>query len=318
MQDPVRALVYIIFLTTIVTIFGRLWVELGGISPKSAAKNLLDADVQVPGFRRSQGSVQTLLNKYIPSVTIAGGIIIGLLAAISDVLSVFGTGIGILLMVDILVNYYNLLIREQVDTHMPKLGHYLEEPRRITIVVGIPGVGKTTVITKTKDILLQSGYNTTVIVYGSVMLSEAKKMGIGDRDQIRKLSVSGQQNLQNLGADYICSVKEELVIVDTHLFIRTSSGFFPGIPQNVIQKLKPRNLILITATPEEILARRAKDESRNRDMVSIEEIKKELGLAISMISTISILSGSAFEIVDNHQGSSEDTASFIARILTKD
>ena len=194
----------------------------------------------------------------------------------------------------------------------------MEEPKRITIVVGIPGVGKTTVITKTKDILLQSGYNTTVVVFGSVMLSEAKKMGIGDRDQIRKLSLAGQQNLQNLAADYICSVKEDLVIVDTHLFIRTSSGFFPGIPQNVVQKLKPRNLILITATPEEILARRAKDESRNRDMVSIEEIKKELGLANSMISTISILSGSAFEIVDNHQGSSEDTASFIARILTKD
>lgn len=194
----------------------------------------------------------------------------------------------------------------------------MEEPKRITIVVGIPGVGKTTVITKTKDILLQSGYNTTVVVFGSVMLSEAKKMGIGDRDQIRKLSLAGQQNLQNLAADYICSVKEDLVIVDTHLFIRTSSGFFPGIPQNVIQKLKPRNLILITATPEEILARRAKDESRNRDMVSIEEIKKELGLSISMISTISILSGSAFEIVDNHQGASEDTARFIARILTKD
>jgi adenylate kinase len=194
----------------------------------------------------------------------------------------------------------------------------LAEPKRITIVVGIPGVGKTTVITKTKDKLLLSGYKATVVVFGSVMLSEAKKMGIGDRDQIRKLSLSGQQNLQNLAADYICSVKEDLVIVDTHLFIRTPSGFFPGIPQNVIQKLKPRNLILITATPEEILARRAKDESRNRDMVSIEEIKKELGLAISMISTISILSGSAFEIVDNHQGSSEDTASFIARILTKD
>jgi adenylate kinase len=194
----------------------------------------------------------------------------------------------------------------------------LEDPKRITIVVGIPGVGKTTVITKTKDILLQSGYNITVVVFGTIMLSEAKKMGVGDRDQIRKLSLSGQQNLQNLAADYICSVKEDLVIVDTHLFIRTSSGFLPGIPQNVIQKLKPRNLILITAAPEEILARRAKDESRNRDMVSIEEIKKELGLAISMISTISILSGSAFEIVDNHQGSSEDTASFIAKILTKD
>jgi preprotein translocase subunit SecY len=62
-----------------------------------------------------------LLNRYIPSVTIIGGIIIGLLAGVSNVFSVFGTGIGLLLMVDILVNYYNLLVREQVDVHMPKL-----------------------------------------------------------------------------------------------------------------------------------------------------------------------------------------------------
>lgn len=120
-QDPVRAFVNIIFVTAIVTVFGRLWVELGGLSSKSAAKNLLDADVQIPGFRRSQSSVQNVLDKYIPSVTIIGGVAIGALASISDVLGLFGGGIGLLLMVDILVNYYNLLIREKVDTHMPKL-----------------------------------------------------------------------------------------------------------------------------------------------------------------------------------------------------
>jgi preprotein translocase SecY subunit len=125
LEDPVRTVVYIIFMTGIITVFGRLWVELGGLSAKAAAKNLLDADVQVPGFRRTQSSVQSLLNKYIPAVTIAGGIIIGLLASVSNVLNVFGTGIGILLMVDILVNYYNLLIREQVDIHMPKLAALL-------------------------------------------------------------------------------------------------------------------------------------------------------------------------------------------------
>jgi protein transport protein SEC61 subunit alpha len=120
-QDPIRAVVNIILITAIVTVFGRLWVELGGLSSKAAAKNLLDADVQIPGFRRSQNSVQTVLDKYIPSVTIIGGIAIGLLASVSDVLGLFGGGIGLLLMVDILVNYYNLLIREKVDTTMPKL-----------------------------------------------------------------------------------------------------------------------------------------------------------------------------------------------------
>ena len=109
----------------IVIIFGRLWVELGGLSPKNAAKNLLDADVQIPGFRRSNKPIESLLNKYISSVTIIGSTILGALAGISDVLGVFGTGIGLLLLVDILINYYNQLVKEQVEIVMPKLGALL-------------------------------------------------------------------------------------------------------------------------------------------------------------------------------------------------
>ena len=123
--DPGRAVGYVLFMIGIVVVFGRLWVELGGLSPKSAAQNLLDADVQVPGFRRSNKPIESLLNKYIPSVTIIGSMILGLLAGVSDVLGVFGTGIGILLMVDILINYYTQLVREQVEVVMPRLGALL-------------------------------------------------------------------------------------------------------------------------------------------------------------------------------------------------
>lgn len=119
--DPLRAFVYVIFMTGIVTVFSRLWVELGGLSAKTAARNLLDADVQVPGFRRAEGSVEALLSRYIPSLTLLSGLIIGLLAGISDVLNVFGSGIGVLLMVNIMVSYYQTLVKEQVDTHMPNL-----------------------------------------------------------------------------------------------------------------------------------------------------------------------------------------------------
>lgn len=123
--DPLRAVAYVFFMIGIVVVFGKLWVELGGLSPKSAAKNLLDADVQIPGFRRSNQPIEVLLNKYIPSVTLIGSMILGALAGISDVLGVFGTGIGILLMVDILINYYNQLVREQVEIVMPRLGALL-------------------------------------------------------------------------------------------------------------------------------------------------------------------------------------------------
>ena len=124
-QDPIRAVGYVIFMIGIVIVFGRLWVELGGLSPKKAAQNLLDADVQVPGFRRSNKPIETLLNRYIPSVTIIGSAILGLIAGVSDVLGVFGTGIGILLSVDILINYYNQLVKEQVEVVMPRLGALL-------------------------------------------------------------------------------------------------------------------------------------------------------------------------------------------------
>jgi preprotein translocase subunit SecY len=123
--DPMRAVGYVIFMIAIVVVFGKLWVELGGLSPKSAAKNLLDADVQVPGFRRSNQPIEVLLNRYIPSVTLLGSGILGLLAGVSDVLGVFGSGIGILLMVDILINYYNQLVKEQVEVVMPRLGALL-------------------------------------------------------------------------------------------------------------------------------------------------------------------------------------------------
>ena len=123
--DPTRAVGYVLFMIGIVVVFGKLWVELGGLSPKSAAQNLLDADVQVPGFRRSNKPIEALLNKYIPSVTIVGSMILGLLAGVSDVLGVFGTGIGVLLMVDILINYYTQLVREQVEVVMPRLGALL-------------------------------------------------------------------------------------------------------------------------------------------------------------------------------------------------
>jgi len=120
--DPLRAVGYVIFMIGIVIVFGKLWVELGGLSPKKAAQNLLDADVQVPGFRRSNKPIESLLNRYIPSVTIIGSAILGLIAGVSDVLGVFGTGIGLLLTVDILINYYNQLVKEQVEVVMPRLG----------------------------------------------------------------------------------------------------------------------------------------------------------------------------------------------------
>ncbi|MGA2665693.1 MAG: preprotein translocase subunit SecY [Nitrososphaerales archaeon] len=123
--DPLRALVFVAFLTCFALIFARIWVEIGGLSSRAVAKNLMNADVQVPGFRRSGLSLEQVLNRYIPPITIIGGLIIGLVASISDCFGVFGTGIGLLLMVDIILQYYQMLVKEQLEEFSPRLAGVL-------------------------------------------------------------------------------------------------------------------------------------------------------------------------------------------------
>jgi len=123
--DPVRAAVFVAFLTTFAVLFARIWVEIGGLSSRAVAKNLMNADVQVPGFRRSGLSLEQVLNRYIPPITIIGGLIIGMVASVSDLFGVFGTGIGLLLMVDIILQYYQMLVKEQLEEFSPRLAGVL-------------------------------------------------------------------------------------------------------------------------------------------------------------------------------------------------
>jgi len=119
--DPVHSVIYLLYLVGMAVLFARLWVEIGGLNPKAVAKNLMDADVQVPGFRRTGLSIEQVLSRYIPTLTIIGGILIGLIAGVSDLFGVFGSGIGILLMVDIILQYYQMLLKEQVEEISPAL-----------------------------------------------------------------------------------------------------------------------------------------------------------------------------------------------------
>jgi preprotein translocase SecY subunit len=123
--DYIRAITYVLFAVAFSVMFAKIWVEIGGLSPKAAAKNLIGADVMIPGFRRSGASVEAILAKYIPVITIIGGIFIGLLASLTSLFGVFGTGVGLLLMVDIIIQYYQMLVKEQLESMMPRLGAVL-------------------------------------------------------------------------------------------------------------------------------------------------------------------------------------------------
>ena len=140
------------------------------------------------------------------------------------------------------------------------------------IIVGIPGVGKTSLVTTIVEKLSESGIAVSVHSYGTLMLDEAKNIGVQDRDELRKLPVEKQKQLQKNTAEKISKLTDDIVFVDTHAFISTNEGFYPGLPNHVIQIIQPTHFIAISARPEEIYNRRMKDETRNRDKVSIESI----------------------------------------------
>ncbi|MEE9535634.1 MAG: adenylate kinase [Nitrosopumilaceae archaeon] len=184
---------------------------------------------------------------------------------------------------------------------------YLAESKKV-IVVGIPGVGKTTLVSKIVELLKSKQKSVSVHSFGTVMFEEAQKNGIKDRDELRKLTMEQQKNLQKIAAEKLSRLGDDLVIIDTHAFISTNAGFYPGLPNHVLQIIKPSNFISVSARPEEIYNRRMKDTTRNRDQVSLESIKKELSVQEAMLSSCSVLSGSPMKTILNAEGKVDEAA----------
>ena len=190
----------------------------------------------------------------------------------------------------------------------------LAESKKV-VVVGIPGVGKTTVVSKVVEKLNALNKSVSVHSFGTVMFEEAKKNGLKDRDDLRKLTVEEQKNLQKKAAEKIAEHQENIVIIDTHAFISTKEGYYPGLPHYVIQILKPTHFIAVSAKPAEIYNRRTNDDTRDRDIISIGSIKEELDVQDAMLSSCSVLSGSPMKVVLNTEGKVEEAADSIINAI---
>jgi len=125
--DPLHALGYLGLLVALCAGFSLTWMAVGGMGPRDVAKQLIGSGVQIPGFRRTPRTIEDVLKRYIPTVTVLGGIIVGVVAGIADFFNVFGSGTGILLTVGILYQYYQLIARERVSEMYPALRRFLGE-----------------------------------------------------------------------------------------------------------------------------------------------------------------------------------------------
>jgi adenylate kinase len=183
------------------------------------------------------------------------------------------------------------------------------------IIVGIPGVGKSSVISLAIEQLKQKGKKATIAVFGTVMLEEAHKMGVKNRDELRKMSLGKQRDLQEQAAKRISEIEDSIVIIDTHLFIKTIEGYYPGLPMHLLDIIKPTHFVMILAEAGEIVNRRNSDKSRDRDIVAVEDIQDELDILRVMIASSSILTGSPFIAIVNNDNEIEQAVSSMVKVL---
>ena len=97
-------------------LFAKFWVDTTNLGPESVANQIQRSGMQIPGFRRDPRVLKRVLERYIPTITILSGAMVGGLAAFADMVGTTGnaSGTGVLLCVGILIHFYEALGREQM------------------------------------------------------------------------------------------------------------------------------------------------------------------------------------------------------------
>ncbi|CAA3007621.1 transport Sec61 subunit alpha-like [Olea europaea subsp. europaea] len=110
---PFHGLFYIVFMLSACALFSKTWIEVSGSSARDVAKQLKEQQMVMPGHRES--NLQKELNRYIPTAAAFGGMCIGALTVLADLMGAIGSGTGILLAVTIIYQYFETFEKEKAS-----------------------------------------------------------------------------------------------------------------------------------------------------------------------------------------------------------
>ena len=102
-------------------LFAIFWVKTAGLDSKHVARQIQNSGMQIPGYRRNTAVLERYLERYIPRVTVIGGVFIGLLSVVANMLGIIGFvgGTGLLLTVSIIYRLYEQIANEQMMEMYP-------------------------------------------------------------------------------------------------------------------------------------------------------------------------------------------------------
>lgn len=113
-----QAISHLIFYMVFATIFSIFWVKTTGMDAAAQAKKIGSSGLQLPGFRKDARILESILKRYITPLTVMGGLAIGALAAVANLLGALTSGTAILLAVMIIYQLYqNIAQQHAMDMH---------------------------------------------------------------------------------------------------------------------------------------------------------------------------------------------------------
>ncbi|MDV4342350.1 preprotein translocase subunit SecY [Methanoculleus sp. YWC-01] len=102
-------------------IFALFWVKTAGLDSKDVARQIQRSGMHIPGYRRNEQVLVKYLDRYIPRITVIGGVFIGLLSVVANLFGVIGAvgGTGLLLAVSITYRLYEEVASQQIMEMYP-------------------------------------------------------------------------------------------------------------------------------------------------------------------------------------------------------
>jgi preprotein translocase subunit SecY len=120
----VQSLIHILFYTGFSVLFAFFWVSTSGLDARSQAKKIMSSGMSIPGFRKDERVLESILSRYIKPLTIMGGFAVGLLASVADLFGSLVSGTAILLAIMIIYQLYENVAKKYALDMNPAMKNF--------------------------------------------------------------------------------------------------------------------------------------------------------------------------------------------------
>jgi preprotein translocase subunit SecY len=120
-----QGLTHIISFALLSMLFSIMWVKTSGMDAKSQAHKISSSGLQVAGFRQDNRILESILDRYIMPLTIMGGLAVGLLASVTNLLGALVSGTAILLVIMIMYQFYQQIAKDHMEDMNPAMKKFM-------------------------------------------------------------------------------------------------------------------------------------------------------------------------------------------------